>query len=377
MKQLLLIIFVFFVAFIPINKAFANDQFIENNYLEELGEIIEIIGETKDQSLDSFNSNQIIQTVKVKILSGKLKGKVFISNNMLSGNPGYDIILKSGDKVILNIEQESNGKYQVDIANNYRVPSLIILFSLFIFFILIFGRSKGLKALISLGITYFLIFYLLIPGIISGTSPILLTVLTSFIATCASIFIISGLNLKSLSAIIGTVGGVIAAGIIALLTIKIAYLTGTPNEEAITLWTMHNSLDYKGILASSMIIGALGAAMDVGISIASSVYEVKKAVPNASSHYLIKSGMNVGKDIMGTMTNTLLLAYTGSAMFLLLLVYNNISSIKLLNLDSIVSEITAAIAGSIGLILCIPITAFTSGYLFTLKKKALNNNDGQ
>lgn len=130
----------------------------------------------------------------------------------------------------------------------------------------------------------------------------------------------------------------------------------------------NHDLDFRGILASGMIIGALGASMDVAISIASSIFEVKLANPTASKADLLKSGMNVGKDIMGTMTNTLLLAYTGSAIFLLLLVSGEISLLKLLNLDSIVTEITAALAGSIGLVLCIPFTAVISSYLLSKKQ---------
>jgi len=346
----------------------SNEFYVPPPPEEELGKVIKVLDESIDTSLEAFGTEQKVQKIKVKVLTGKLKDQEHLTENRLSGNPAFDINLKEGDRVLLHIESLPEDKKEINISNYYRFPVLAILFSIFTLLILVIGGNKGLRSLIGLAFTYFLIFYFLIPSILNGYSPLLITIIICSIATCFTIFIISGLNLKSLSAIIGTVSGVSAAGIIALLTIKYAPLSGTPGEEAIALWASDSSLNFKGILASAMIIGALGASMDVGISIASSIFEVKKADPEATTSYLIKSGMNVGKDIMGTMTNTLLLAYTGSALFLLLLAYNNVSFTKLINLDSIVSEITAALAGSIGLILCIPITAFVASNLFNIKK---------
>ena len=347
-----------------------NNSIHETNISDEIGQIIKVLDEHSDPALDSFAKGHSVQTVKVKVLTGKLKDKDFIIENVLSGNPAYDIPVKEGNKVVLSIENLDNGNIEVNIANLYRLPILFVLIGVFALLLLIFGGIKGLKALISLGITYFLVFYFLVPSLLSGSSPLLITIIICLIATGATIFIISGINLKSLSAVIGTVGGVIAAALMALVAIQLAPLTGIPNHEAIGLWTEFPNLDYKGILASAMIIGALGASMDVAISVASSIFEIKQADPTIQTKQLIKSGMNVGKDIMGTMTNTLLLAYTGSAMFLLLLVYNNVSLRKLLNLDSVLSEITAALAGSIGLILCIPITAIVAGYLMGMNSSS-------
>ncbi|MGD9580538.1 MAG: YibE/F family protein [Vampirovibrionia bacterium] len=342
---------------------------------EQIGKVIEIIKESTDGTLEQFNQLNKVQTVKIKIESGDENGKIITTDNVLSGNPAYDIPVKKGDKVILNVEN-TNGKKEYNVENLYRLPMLLILLSIFVLLVLIFGGKTGLKSLLSLAFTYFLIFYFLIPYILDGFPPLLITILVSLVATCATIFIITGINSKSLSAIIGTIGGVLAAGLMAIITIKLAPLTGLPNHEAIGLWTQFPDLDFKGILASAMIIGALGASMDVAISIASSMYEVKQANTLINIKELIKSGMNVGKDVMGTMTNTLLLAYTGSGIFLILIAYNNVSVLKLLNLDSVVTEITAALAGSIGLVLCIPITAIVGGYLIGISNKmdAAKNN---
>lgn len=361
MKNTFVLLFIFFyILFIP--AAFAqndNKTSYAENYKEYVAEVLEI----SDSNITNSNIGEKSQIVKIKVLDGDLKDKILTTNNILSGNPGYDVILNEKDKVLLNIENLENGQTEVYIANYYRMPALISIFLIFVFLLLILGGKKGFKSLVSLTITYLLIFLFLIPSILKGHNPVLITLISSIIITCISIFVITGFNYKGLSAIIGTLGGILIAGIIAAIAIHYAHLSGTPNEEAIGLWTLNKNLDFKSIFASALIIGALGVSMDVAMSIASCIFEIKETCKEINPMKLIQAGLNVGKDIMGANTNTLLLAYTGSALYLLLLVYNNVSSIKLLNLDSIVSEIVIALSGSIALLLCIPITALSAGFL--------------
>lgn len=337
-----------------------TQQNIKENTKEYIAKVLEIISETNDNNI---MYGQKTQKVKIKVLNGDAKDKIIVTDNVLSGNPGYDIVLKKNDKLLINIEEQMSGIKDTYIVSNYRLPALLIIVALFVALLLILGGKKGLKSLIGLLITYLLIFLVFIPAILNGVKPIPITIFISIIITCVSIFLVTGINLKGISAVIGTLGGIIIAAIVTLLAIKYANLSGTPNEEAIALWAMQKGLDFKGIFASALIIGALGVSMDVSMSIASSIFEVKKACPESTPVELIKAGLNVGKDIMGANTNTILLAYTGSALFLLLLVYNNVSTMKLLNLDSIVSEIVVALVGSITLLLCIPLTALSAGFL--------------
>jgi uncharacterized membrane protein len=133
------------------------------------------------------------------------------------------------------------------------------------------------------------------------------------------------------------------------------------------LWASNPHLDFKGILSSGMIIASLGAIMDIGMSISSCVNEIHNTDTSLSAKELIKSGMNVGKDIVGTMASTLILAYIGSAFFLFLLL-ENVPVAKFLNLNSVASEISSAIVGSIGIVICVPITAVITSYLLTRKR---------
>jgi uncharacterized membrane protein len=200
-----------------------------------------------------------------------------------------------------------------------------------------------------------------------GYNPVALTVLVAAVATMITIFIVAGFSYKSFAAILGTIGGLGVAGLAAMLAGKAAHLTGFGSEEAaMLLYIPQNvSLDIQGLLFAGIIIGALGAVMDVSMSVASAVEEVKKANPALGAADLFRSGLNVGRDVMGTMSNTLILAYTGSSVPLLLIfmAYRE-SLLKMINLDMIASEIVRALSGSLGMVLVVPLTAFIAGLLF-------------
>jgi len=150
-------------------------------------------------------------------------------------------------------------------------------------------------------------------------------------------------------------------------------LTGFTGEESAILWSLKPELDLRGVLASGMIIGALGAVMDVAMSIASSAHEIHNADPTQGYVRLFTALMNVGRDIMGTMTNTLILAYTGSALPLIIIT-STVPVDRVINLNSVATEITAALAGSIGIVATVPLTAIISAYLYN-KENASKSKD--
>jgi uncharacterized membrane protein len=194
--------------------------------------------------------------------------------------------------------------------------------------------------------------------------------LISIGVTIATIFIVSGVNTKSVAAIIGTSSGVIIAGLMAYFVGSKIHLTGLSAEEATMLMYLPQGIefDFKSLLFAGIILGSLGAVMDVGMSIASSIEEIYNANSSLSRKELFNSGMNVGKDVMGTMTNTLILAYTGSSIPLLLLFMGyDAGLIEVMNLDIIATEVVRSLSGSIGLILTIPITAFIATVLIQNK----------
>lgn len=338
---------------------YAKGKILSMEYLPEAG---------LDDSL-GFGAEAYL--VEVEIVSGPFKGHVAETQHFITGTPAYDIHISTGDRVLLAIETVGGQVSEVYVADNERDRSLLWFTLLFVVLLAGFGGIKGLKSLLSLAITGVMIIWFFIPLLLSGNNPILLAVIVSAVATAFTITMVGGLNGKSAAAIIGTVGGVLTAGVLAITVGGMARLTGLSTQEAQMLVYIPQGIDFdfRGLLLAGIIIGALGAVMDVGMSIASSISEVHKADRGASVKRLFWSGMNVGRDIMGTMANTLILAYTGSSLSLLLLVRAyDIDMIRLMNMDSISSEIIRALAGSIGLIAAIPITALMAA-LFHAKSR--------
>ncbi|HFL3828433.1 TPA: YibE/F family protein [Clostridioides difficile] len=328
--------------------------------------------EVEDEEKTEDNISQT-QYVKLKVTSGKYKGEIFETENNLSDNFAYDIVVKKGDKVVVAIDEYENGLTDVYISDYARQSQIFYLLIIFILLIIMIGKGKGLKSIITLTITIFMVLKVLLPLMLKGINPIPISVLVSIAITIITIFIVSGINNKSIAAIIGTSSGVIIAGLIAYLVGSQVRLTGLSGEEAIALMYIPQGIDFdfKSLLFSGIILGALGAIMDVGMSIASSIEEIHNANKDLTKKELFNSGMNVGKDIMGTMTNTLILAYTGSSIPLLLLfMAYETSMIKIINLDIIATEIVRSLAGSIGLVLTIPLTALISTFLIKRENKS-------
>ena len=373
MKKAIIIFFLFFLTFPTITYGNGDAPHIEEgNIFSEKGVVTEIVSNPiiKD-SEDGHTFGESSQIVKVKITTGKYKNEVFLVENNLSGNKDYDIIVEKGDHVVLAVEEDTEGIPTVYISDFVRDKYIFYILGAFALVIILVGGLKGFKSLITLSITAIIIFVVMLPMILKGYNPIPITILSATFITIVTFLIIGGINVKSLSSIIGTMGGVFFAGTLAYIVGNLAKLTGLSSEEANMLIYIPQNIEFnfRGLLFSGIIIGTLGAVMDVAMSIASSMFEMRELNPDITPSKLMAAGMNVGKDVMGTMSNTLILAYTGSSIPLLLLfMAYEISPIKALNMDLIATEIIRAFVGSIGLIISIPITALVSSLILKLKK---------
>ena len=340
------------------------------NEIYEKAKVLEVF-EKKDS--DSQENYLKAKKVKLRMLTGEYKGQEFITEHTFSGTPGVDFEVNKGDKVIIYINKKDGELIDLHIADLERSDGLTILLILFVALLILIGGWKGLKALVALGFTIFSIFKILIPAIVNGYSPLPITIFVAAIVTILTMLIIAGFTKKSLSAMLGAIIGVVIAGLLALLFGNMCHLRGISSEECrMILLAPYLEVDLKGLLFSGIIIGALGAIMDVTMSIASTIDEIYRANPDISWKNLIKGGMNVGKDIMGTMTNTLILAYTGGSLPLLFLYTTyDISAVKIFNLELISTEIIRALVGSIGLVLSVPVTAFIASTLINLNKNKI------
>ena len=324
-------------------------------------------GDTYERENGS-GGTETVQDVKVKILEGKNKDEKFSATYVLTYDLDNKIVgykLREGNTVFVSVSEE-NGNVKVTIQDIVREKYLIGLVVFFFASILLIGRKKGLKSIIGLVITILAIFFILVATIFKGYNAILVSIGTSFLIIVLTFAIIGGWNKKTLSAALGTLGGVVLAGVIASITGYLAQLSGAGKEEAIMLSVVSKDVvfNFRELLFAEIIVSALGACMDVGMSISSSLSELKMKNPSMTGKELFKSGMNIGGDMIGTMTNTLILSFIGSSLVLVLLYMS--SSIKftdVINIEAIATEAVCAIAGSIGIVYTVPITAIIYAFM--------------
>lgn len=364
----------FLFLFFP-HLVMAGETYIGNaqNQEEELatGKVLKVGKEHINAELlqgTGMRSSQ--QMVEIKVLDGLLRGRTFEFMHEMSDNPAFNIQVAPGQEVVLAVSKSADNHSEISIADYHRMPVLAWLIAVFLAMFLFFGRMQGVKALLGLIVTVLLICGVLLPLSMRGINPLLTAIGICLVSTASIVWLIGGFSKKSVAALAGTVGGVVVAGITAQTVICLAPLTGLSSEEAQILRgsvLVQSPEFYSGLLAAGMLIGALGVIMDVGISIASSVSEISKSNAELSFKELYQAGMNVGRDIMGAMTNTLILAYAGSALPLMLLA-TQIAPAKLINLDLFATEVASALSGSLGLVITIPITAFTAAKMMSQKQ---------
>ena len=328
-----------------------------------------------------------VQEVVVEITEGDYIGEEFTTDYVLSYDMAGKIMaheLDVGDRVTVEITEDENDTATATVLDVVRANYLIGLLVLFLLSVILVGGKKGIRAILGLLLTILLIYFIMVKGIYSGKNAIITSIITAILIIVGTFIIIGdGINKKILTAAIGTLGGVLSAGIIALIFNNIAKMTGG-GEEAIQLSLNMTTINFnfRDLLFSGILIASLGACMDVGMSIASSLDEIKLKNPEITGKELFKSGMNIGRDVIGTMTNTLILAYVGSSLTLILLFMAcNMSLAEILNKETIAEEIISAITGSMGVVYTIPITSIVYSVLnkdkVIYKKISENKIDGK
>lgn len=305
------------------------------------------------------------QAVTIRVLDTPYRDEIVQIQNTITGHPYYDLVVEPGDRVLLQVDT-SFGETNFNLTDFSRDRALLWLTLFFALVLVAIGGIKGLKALVSLVIMALVVIYLLLPLILRGVNPVLATVGISSILTMIFLLFIGGFNKKTTAAILGTVAGLVAAGSLAVWIGRATYLTGLSSSEAQMLQYVDGNINFQGLLFAGIMLGALGAILDVGMSVSSAMEQIRETNPAISLPELIKRGMNVGRDMLGTMANTLILAYVGTSLPLLLLFQvHQADFTKIINLDLIATEVVRAMAGSVGLALAVPLTAIIAGLLQT------------
>lgn len=309
------------------------------------------------------------QEVLLEILSGEYKGEEVEALSSAGYLFGADC--EKGNKVIALVN-ESQGELVTSVYSMDREIRIYTMIALFLFAIILIGGKKGFASVIGLGFTLICVIFIFLPMIYRGYSPILSAILVVMVTTLVTMYLIGENSKKTIAAAIGTIMGVVVAGAFAWIFGKVTQITGynVNDIENLVYLEEKTSIKIGELLFSGILIAALGAVMDVGMSIASTLQEIYEKRPELTFLELFKSGMNVGKDMMGTMSNTLILAFTGGSLNTLVFIYAyDYSYLQMINGYSIGIELMQGISASMGVVLTVPLTSFLGAWLITKKNK--------
>lgn len=300
------------------------------------------------------------QELQIEVLSGTHKGEIMPVTNYMSAL--FNVDVEVGDRVIVRV-LNNGGEDYLSIFNYDRglvLGGLLLVFSVLL---VALGGKKGLMALLGLGTAVVSIWFILIPGVLHGLPGLPLTVgVTAFVAA-ATLVLLNGYGVKTFCAVLGCVAGTVAAALCAAFVGVLAPIDGFNMTEAedLLLYGSDYGLHITELLVCGVIIAALGAVMDVALSLASAIWELHLHDPEATARTLFLSGMQIGRDAMGTMANTLILAFAGSSLNMLILIQTyGIPWLQLVNTDFICIEVIQSLAASIGILLTVPLVAFIS-----------------
>lgn len=363
------------------NKAVMKDAAIFVNsgsdtvFKAEVTEVMESGSDTLDLGSSNSYENSWIG-FKCELKNGDDKGKVVEAmqtiDSLYAGSQ-YIKPVEVGDKVmVVYSEDQTMSGTPWQFSDYYRFGSMAILACIFMALILVIGRWKGVNTLLSLVFTFLFVFLVFVPAVMAGYNAYLWSIITCVFTIVMTLLLINSTSRKTLATVIGCISGTLIAGVVTVIMSNLMGLTGFTDEHSyyLTMLDTQNPIDLKAVIFAAIIIGAVGAIMDVAMDIASSLNELSQHVPDITFGQLCKSGMNIGRDIMGTMANTLVLAYIGSSLSCIMILLTYAASvIDLLNREIIIVELLTAIAGSLALLLTVPCTVITCGLLYIGRRK--------
>ncbi len=328
------------------------------------------VGSSKQANIPGTDTLHTYQAVSAKILNKDRVGEIINIENDYTQ-------LSAGDKFYLDYHLLEGGEESYAVAEVYRLNSIIWLSILFFALVIILGGKQGVLSLLSLGASFLAIIYILFPGIIAGYNPLLISGLLAVSILFFIMYVTHGFNRMTTAAFLGCFATISLTIVLSYLAVLSAKLSGFATDESIYLnFNTKGAIDFQGLLLGAIIIGVIGIIDDIAITQASVVAELRSITTGMSSRHIFARAMKVGRDHMGAVVNSLVLAYTGAALPLLLLVFSSdIPVIELINQEPIATEIVRTLVGSIGLVLAVPITTIISVILIK-KGSSLSQGHG-
>lgn len=315
------------------------------------------------------------QTVIVRMGSGQYKGEQFQVNNALNYDTNF--VLHTGQDVVISVNTSTGDKSVINVYMYapYRVIPLLVLIGIFIAAICFVGGWRGFRSLLGIIFTLTTVLFIFIPLLFHGVPSVAATIVLVAVTSCVTLFLVGGFSRKSLSAVLGTVAGVLISVIVMLVFSRILGISGYTSADTDALLNIagQSKLQVRDLLFAGIIIASLGAVMDIAISVAASINELLQHKPDARFDELFRSGMNVGRDMMGTMANTLILAFLGESIFSFILMYSyQVQFRQVFNSSGIAIDILNAVCGSLAVILTVPIVSFIAAKLLPFSKGLKN-----
>lgn len=307
------------------------------------------------------------------------EGEIYQLDTGTSYTEGLRYNLGVGDRVILQLLPTESGTYDAFLADAVRTPRLLWIFVLFAFLSILIGRTRGLLALFGLGFTFLILFSVVFPMVLRGTSPVLATLLGCTAILAVNMHLSHGINRQTFFAFLSTVSGLLFAFVSAEVFIRFAFLSGLATEEATMLYWQTNDLLPTGILLAGILLGATGVLDDIAITQTEAVSEIHRANPKLTPKELYTSAMRIGRHHIASTVNTLVLAYAGASLplFLLFLSHTDVTASSFINIEPVAEELVRTIAGTIGLLMTVPISTALAVFVrktFHLQKETAHTH---
>lgn len=305
------------------------------------------------------------QKVEVRIEDGVNAGKTVVAFNQMSAD--HNVLARVGEKLIVQAENQEGLEPHYSIYNYDRIPGIAAIVGVFALSMVLVGRTKGLRSLLGLAFSLFMIVMFLLPLMFNGVSPILASLLTAAIITVCSMLLLNGGSRKTAAGIASTLLGLLAATLVYLAIAAVLQVSGFNDEGAEELVILQQStgVQVQQVLFAGVLVASLGAVMDMCMSIASSLFELKQVHTELTARQMVASAFSIGGDMIGTMCQTLIMAFAGAGISsLLLLLAYGIDFNQFMTSDYLAVELIHSFVGAIAVVLCVPITALVSAWQF-------------
>ncbi len=340
---------------------------------------VQTITSREVSELPGLAEGQTVQQVTLRFIARQKDGTTVAAQQVIDGYSTVHLEeVRVGNRVLLypNPDPATTAAAPYVLDDYQRAGGTLAVCAVFCVLLLVFGRIKGLHTLVSLLLTIGAVFLAFLPLVLGGYNIYLSAIAVCVYVIVSTLLLVNGANAKTLVAIAGCSAGVLFAGLLTVLLTATLRLTGMASQEAIYLADLgtRNPVDLKAIVFAGILIGAVGAVMDVAMSLASALWELRETAAAPSFGMLLKSGMNIGRDMMSTMANTLVLAYIGSSLSTVLLLVAYASSLNgLFNREMIITEVLQAVIGSMAILLAIPLTSLIASAVYTCRRPATTN----